>query len=49
MASGLVRRAPAWVQSAGLEGPWRVLQQPKRLLRFVRVLRLLPALARGNY
>lgn len=49
MAGGLVRRAPVWVQRAGLEGPWRVLQQPTRLLRFMRVLRLLPLLLKRAY
>jgi exopolysaccharide biosynthesis WecB/TagA/CpsF family protein len=49
MASGHVRRAPAWVQRSGLEGPWRVWQQPARLGRFIRVLRLLPLLARQRY
>lgn len=49
MAGGRVRRAPAWVQRAGLEGPYRVWQQPARLLRFVRVLGLLPRLARLDY
>jgi N-acetylglucosaminyldiphosphoundecaprenol N-acetyl-beta-D-mannosaminyltransferase len=49
MAGGSVHRAPAWVQRAGLEGPWRVAQQPTRAWRFVRVLRLLPLLARGRY
>ncbi len=49
MAGGLVRRAPGWVQRSGLEGPWRVWQQPARLLRFLRVLRVLPQLLRGRY
>jgi N-acetylglucosaminyldiphosphoundecaprenol N-acetyl-beta-D-mannosaminyltransferase len=49
MAGGLVRRAPVWAQRAGLEGPYRVWQQPARLLRFMRVLRLLPLLAARSY
>lgn len=49
MAGGLVRRAPVWAQRAGLEGPYRVWQQPARLLRFMRVLRLLPRLATRSY
>jgi N-acetylglucosaminyldiphosphoundecaprenol N-acetyl-beta-D-mannosaminyltransferase len=49
MAGGLVRRAPKWLQRVGLEGPYRVWQQPARLMRFVRVLRLLPLLVRGGY
>lgn len=49
MAGGLVRRAPRWIQRAGLEGPYRVWQQPSRVLRFVRVLRLLPLLAQRDY
>lgn len=49
MASGRVRRAPRWCQRAGLEGLWRVAQQPQRLWRLLKVLRILPQLARGAY
>ena len=49
MASGRVRRAPALCQRLGLEGLYRVWQQPARLLRLLRVLRVLPMLARGDY
>lgn len=49
LASGQVRRAPALWQHAGLEGLWRVLEQPARLGRLLRVLRILPRLARGDY
>lgn len=49
LASGLVRRAPPVWQRLGLEGIYRVLQQPARAARFVRVLRLLPTLALGSY
>lgn len=49
MASGRVRRAPRAWQHAGLEGLWRVAQQPQRLWRLLRVLRILPVLARGAY
>ena len=49
LASGLVRRAPALWQHVGLEGLWRVLEQPARLGRLLRVLRILPRLARGDY
>jgi N-acetylglucosaminyldiphosphoundecaprenol N-acetyl-beta-D-mannosaminyltransferase len=31
MASGLVRRAPVWMQNAGLEWAYRFLQEPTRL------------------
>jgi exopolysaccharide biosynthesis WecB/TagA/CpsF family protein len=49
MASGVVRRAPALIQRVGLEGLYRVWQQPARLGRLLRVLRVLPMLARGAY
>lgn len=49
MASGQVRRAPALWQQTGVEGLWRVLEQPTRLLRLLRVLRILPRLVQGNY
>ncbi|MDH4393272.1 MAG: WecB/TagA/CpsF family glycosyltransferase [Aquabacterium sp.] len=49
LASGQVRRAPALWQRTGLEGLWRVLAQPARLGRLLRVLRILPRLARGDY
>lgn len=49
LASGQVRRAPALWQHTGLEGLWRVLEQPARLGRLLRVLRILPRLARGDY
>jgi N-acetylglucosaminyldiphosphoundecaprenol N-acetyl-beta-D-mannosaminyltransferase len=49
MASGRVARAPRWVQRLGLEGPWRVGQQPARLWRFLRVLRLVPLLLSRRY
>jgi N-acetylglucosaminyldiphosphoundecaprenol N-acetyl-beta-D-mannosaminyltransferase len=49
MASGRVRRAPVWMQRSGLEGLYRVWQQPARLLRLLLVLRVLPLLAGGRY
>lgn len=49
LASGLVRRAPRPWQVLGLEALWRVIEQPARLGRLVRVLRILPALVRGDY
>lgn len=49
MASGEVRRAPLAWQRCGLEGLYRVLQQPQRLGRLIRVTRLLPLLATGRY
>lgn len=49
LASGCVRRAPRWCQVLGLEGPYRVWQQPQRGWRLLRVLRILPLLARGSY
>lgn len=33
VVAGLVRRAPNWVQQAGLEWCWRLAQEPRRLLR----------------
>ncbi len=45
MASGAVRRAPVWCQHIGLEGLFRVWQQPRRLGRLLRVLRVLPLIA----
>jgi len=32
-AAGVIKRAPAWVQNAGLEWLWRLLQEPRRLWR----------------
>ncbi len=49
LASGQVRRAPVLWQRLGLEGVYRVLQQPARLGRLLRVLRILPLLACGDY
>jgi len=31
--SGRVKRAPVWMQHAGLEWLWRLLQEPRRLWR----------------
>ena len=46
MASGLVRRAPVWMQEAGLEWAYRFLQEPTRLFGryFVRDLPFLMVL-----
>jgi N-acetylglucosaminyldiphosphoundecaprenol N-acetyl-beta-D-mannosaminyltransferase len=33
MAAGRVRRAPMWVQAAGLEWVFRLIQEPRRLWR----------------
>lgn len=49
MAGGAVRRAPLHWQQCGLEGLYRVWQQPARWPRLLRVLRVLPLLARGAY
>jgi N-acetylglucosaminyldiphosphoundecaprenol N-acetyl-beta-D-mannosaminyltransferase len=49
MAAGEVLRAPAWVSEAGLEALYRVRQQPSRLWRLLRALRILPVLAAGRY
>jgi N-acetylglucosaminyldiphosphoundecaprenol N-acetyl-beta-D-mannosaminyltransferase len=49
MASGVVKRAPSLLQCIGLEGLYRVWQQPARLGRLLRVLRVLPMLAKGAY
>lgn len=49
LASGVVRRAPPLWQRLGVEGVYRVLQQPSRAGRFLRVLRVIPVLASGGY
>ncbi len=49
MASGRVRRAPRWMQYSGLESVYRVWEQPSRLPRWLRSLRLLPMLSAGRY
>jgi exopolysaccharide biosynthesis WecB/TagA/CpsF family protein len=49
MASGQVARAPRAWQQLGLEGLYRVLQQPARMGRLLGVLRILPRLALGRY
>lgn len=49
MVSGEVRRAPRVWQRCGIEGIYRVLQQPQRLWRLVKVTRLIPRLAAGRY
>ena len=49
LAGGEVRRAPALWQRTGVEGLYRVLQQPSRAGRFFRVLRVVPVLAAGHY
>jgi UDP-N-acetyl-D-mannosaminuronic acid transferase (WecB/TagA/CpsF family) len=49
MVSGQVRRAPAWMQRSGLEALYRVWEQPARLPRLIRALRVLPLLASGRY
>jgi N-acetylglucosaminyldiphosphoundecaprenol N-acetyl-beta-D-mannosaminyltransferase len=33
MLSGRIRRAPEWLQNAGLEWLWRLSQEPRRLWR----------------
>jgi N-acetylglucosaminyldiphosphoundecaprenol N-acetyl-beta-D-mannosaminyltransferase len=48
-ASGALPRAPRALQRAGLEGVYRVIRQPRRFVRFLKVLRLLPRLAAGRY
>jgi exopolysaccharide biosynthesis WecB/TagA/CpsF family protein len=49
MLSGEVQRAPVLWQRCGLEGLYRVWQQPQRLGRLLRVLRVLPRLVLGQY
>jgi exopolysaccharide biosynthesis WecB/TagA/CpsF family protein len=49
LAGGAVRRAPRPWQLLGVEGIYRVLQQPSRAGRLVKVLRVLPLLMRGRY
>jgi len=47
MAGGVVKRAPTWMQQAGLEWAYRFLQEPTRLWHryFVRDLRFLVSLS----
>jgi N-acetylglucosaminyldiphosphoundecaprenol N-acetyl-beta-D-mannosaminyltransferase len=45
MAAGMVRRAPLWMQRAGLEWSYRLMQEPGRLWRRY-LLRDLPFLLR---
>jgi N-acetylglucosaminyldiphosphoundecaprenol N-acetyl-beta-D-mannosaminyltransferase len=49
MVSGEVRRASPWMRSLGVEALYRVCQQPRRLPRLVRVLRILPRLVARDY
>jgi N-acetylglucosaminyldiphosphoundecaprenol N-acetyl-beta-D-mannosaminyltransferase len=49
MVSGCVARAPRWMQIWGIEGLYRVWQQPQRLPRLIRVFRILPSLAARRY
>jgi N-acetylglucosaminyldiphosphoundecaprenol N-acetyl-beta-D-mannosaminyltransferase len=49
MVSGCVSRAPRWMQICGIEGLYRVWQQPDRLPRLIRVFRILPRLAARRY
>jgi UDP-N-acetyl-D-mannosaminouronate:lipid I N-acetyl-D-mannosaminouronosyltransferase len=49
MAGGHVKRAPRAWQRLGLEGIYRLLQQPSRLPRFVRLLPIVPIVAFGRY
>ena len=49
MVSGQVKRAPLIWQRCGLEGIYRILQQPSRLPRFLRLLPIVPIVAFGRY
>jgi UDP-N-acetyl-D-mannosaminouronate:lipid I N-acetyl-D-mannosaminouronosyltransferase len=49
LAGGLVKRAPRAWQRIGLEGLYRVWQQPSRLSRLFGVMRVLPLLVKGDY
>lgn len=49
LASGAVKRAPPLWQRSGLEGVYRVLQQPLRSGRLLKVMRALPLLALRRY
>lgn len=49
MVSGQVRRASVRWQRCGLEGIYRILQQPSRLPRFLRLLPIVPIVAFGRY
>jgi len=48
-ASGHLRRAPLAWQRVGMEGLHRVLQQPRRWRRLLKVLRILAVIASGRY
>jgi UDP-N-acetyl-D-mannosaminuronic acid transferase (WecB/TagA/CpsF family) len=41
MLAGVYRKAPKLVRSAGLEGVWRVLLDPKRIKRFPNPIRFI--------
>lgn len=41
--SGNIRRAPLWVQKAGLEWLWRTLREPKRVKRLAAIPKFLAA------
>lgn len=49
IAAGVYRRAPRGLQRLGVEGLYRVWQDPSRAWRLMRVLRILPVLARGHF
>ncbi len=40
--TGKMRRAPRWMQKAGLEWFWRLLQEPKRIRRIINAVLVFP-------
>ena len=49
--SGLAKRAPKWVQKAGLEWFYRFIQEPKRLFRryFIEAPLFIPLIIKQKY
>ncbi len=46
--SGQMKRAPKFLRSFGLEWLWRLIQQPKRIVRILRAVVVFPALVFKN-
>jgi N-acetylglucosaminyldiphosphoundecaprenol N-acetyl-beta-D-mannosaminyltransferase len=49
--AGLAKRAPKWVQSAGLEWLFRFIQEPKRLFRryFIEAPLFIPLIIKQKF
>lgn len=48
MWAGVQKRAPQWMRQIGLEWLWRLIQQPWRLGRQLRLIRFVGLVARGK-